>query len=148
MPLKHGSTTITVLKHGSTNITTGKHGSTTVFTVSSGPSWHTLMSDSFYPEDNVQQQDVWDIPSGATEVRVTFTWWTYAFDSGESNYDSDDVHSFSPANSDNVMNGGYGLGQSSYDFHVSGGKLYVDNSMEEGEYGLYYLEITKVEAYY
>ena len=148
MALKHGSTTITILKHGSTTINTGKHGSTTVFTAGTGPSWHTVMSDSFFTEDNVEQQEVCAIPAGATNVRVTLTWWIYDFATEESTEQNEETTELQPGSSTNISNSASGLGYSIYEFDVQNNILYVSSNITYGEYGLYYIEITKVEAYY
>ena len=149
MALKHGSTTITVLKHGSNTITTGKHGSTTVFTSgSSSPSWHTILSSNFTPEPNQSGQQVCRVSSSATKIQVTTEWYAYNISTQEENYIKEEQQEFSPSETANFTFGASGFGYSEFNFYVNSNHVTVDSSVEEGETGVCYVTVTKVEAYY
>ena len=112
------------------------------------PEWHTILSSSFTPEPNESGQQVCSVSSSATKIRITTEWYAYNFSTQEENYIKEEQQEFSPSENVDFTFGASGFGYSEFTFYVNSNHVTVDSSIEEGETGVCYVTVTKVEAYY
>lgn len=157
MPLKYGSTTVTVLKYGNTNVTTGKYGSTVVFQSGTPtPEWHTVFSGDYacgfeyngtYTDTIVSDSHL----TSSNKVRVTFGWYTLDIQGNASPISDDTLEFYGNVSSDGPYNDSSIYADTYLDIYTDNSSLNVDtttaNVDETTEY-LQVIDVTLVEVYY
>lgn len=159
MPLKYGSTTVTVLKYGTTTVTTGKYGSTTVF--QSGPlppSWHTVFSGEYACGFELNGTHTDNIVgdshlTSSNKVRVTFGWYTMDIQGNVSPIQDDSQEFYGSVSLDGPYNGyyEYHVADTYIDIYISNGSLMIDTTTEDVDDTTQYIQVidvTQVEVYY